>query len=191
MSTPLTDKTFEGRMRRIQRDVQELSRRQARAKNAALVARLDALEAKTTLPDPLVRFGNENSTITAATAVWQDVPGAAAVTFGTLPEALMVELKYSAIVVTTDTSVYAMIGVLCAGGLALGPEQEQGTLTTRFAYTPFSSVSTNISLRGSKIVTLPAGTPTDLQLRSRRSGTAGVQAVNYSMMQVIPIKWVV
>lgn len=177
MSTPLVDKSFEGRIRRMQADI------------AALTRRL-----RTALPDPVPDmpdswwgYGPASSTVTAAASTWEETTPALAVTLTPIAD-LEVEVNMSANIVGNVT-VYGMIGVRAVGGVNLEPDYDQLTGLQQFAPSPFSAAAANVQVYGSKILRLPVGVATTLSLCRRRNATSYAPSVNYSMMQVIPRRW--
>lgn len=108
----------------------------------------------------------------------------------------MVEMKYNAIAITSTGASYAMLGAGLTGQLTLSPEVDQYTgKNPAFGYTPFSNIplasgsSGNVAISGSKRVTLPAGEPTYMRLWGRRNVASGTQSLNYSKLEVTPIRW--
>jgi hypothetical protein len=173
MSAPLIDKTFDGMLRQMRRDITELQRR---------LGSLSIIP----LPPTFVGFGPGSSTVGAAASTWE--PFSPTLETVITPNApLEVEVGFSANVQGNGT-VYAMIGVRATGGLVLEPDFDQATGLQQFGITPFS-VNSFTTLYGTKTLTLPGGVPTTLTLCRRRNTTAFAPAVNYSMMQVIPRRW--
>lgn len=142
------------------------------------------------LPDPLVSVGNATHTITAAVSTWQAISGQNPVSFGTLLHDLLVKVEFSAILHSSTGAGYARIGVSTAGGLVTD-ETEDGFGHASAAFSPFSFSTQQTGVSGFKSLIIPAGSPaTTFQMRAMRSSTNGVYVSNYSLMQVIPLRWV-
>lgn len=131
--------------------------------------------------------------ITAPAATWQTIPAYASepsvVNFGALPRPLEVDLVYNAIAETSDPLVYGMLGVACAGGLALAPDFDQRTGLQQFEYTPYSTAAASNAIFGTKSVVLPAGAATDIFLQGRRNMATGTQTMSYPQLKATPVRW--
>jgi hypothetical protein len=57
-------------------------------------------------------------------------------------------------------------------------------------YAPFSQTTSQLQLSGVKPVVIPAGVQAIFQMAVRKSVSGAVAAINYSNMQVKPVRWV-
>lgn len=174
MSRVIIDKTFEGMLRAMRKDITELQRRPWKNPSTAL-------------PDSWQAFGPDNSTVTAAASTWENIDPALSVTF-TPATPLRVNVMLTA-VITGNGTVYGMIGVRASGGLVLDPEVDQATAAIKYANTPFNQINGGVTVTGFKVLTLPAGVATTLTMQRRRNSAAFAPNVNYSSMRVIPEAW--
>lgn len=170
------DKTFEGTLRQMRRDITELQRRLGQA----------LAPAPTPLPASWVGFGPDSGTV-AADLLWEDIDAALSYTI-TPSSALEVVVSYSAHVLGSG-SVYGMIGAAATGGLALAPDFDQASGTLKYGVTAFSSSASGVTITNSKNLVLPAGVATTIKMQRRRSSNAFAVVVNYPMMRVTPLRW--
>lgn len=172
---PLIDKTFDGMIRQMRRNITELQRR---------LGSLSVLP----LPEVTQLFAPSTATVTAAAATWGAFSPTVEHTI--TPSAdLEVVLTYSSNIVGNG-AVYGMVGVRCSGGLNLEPDYDQVSGTQKFGTTPFSTVAENVTVFGSKKVVIPGGVPTTFTLLNRRNTAAFTPSTNYAMMMISPRRWV-
>lgn len=174
--TSLVDKSFDGMMRQMRRNITELQRR------------LGSL-AVLPLPASYHGYGLAISAVTAAAATWEPVPTVTPQVTYTPAAALEVLVTYSASI-TGNGTVYGMIGVGASGGITVAPDYDQNSGLQEFGSTPFALATTNTPTYGSKLLVLPGGVPTTLMMMRRRNTAAFAPAVNYTQMQVMPRRWV-
>lgn len=148
------------------------------------------VDATAALPQPQRATYSVLATVTVGAGSWQDMPGASPLSFGSLPAPLLVEAHFQAIAVSTSTA-YAMIGVVCVGGLSLPCLTDYWTSATEdYSHSPFSNLVGNVHIAGTKQFVIPAQTPvTQMHMQMRRSAVLGTQQANYSKMEINPIRW--
>lgn len=157
----------------------------ASSTNAALVDLRSDLQAAP-LPDPLSVQG---ATVTAITAsAWADLPSADPITLN-LPQACWVNIVHGAWLVSTVGDV--RFGSSVSGATTLNENQLEvggpATAWGQVGYTTGTAGTTQVS--GTRFVRLNAGTNT-IRLRAyRANGTTGTRQVNYSTLQVAPVRW--
>lgn len=173
---PLIDKSFDGMMRQMRRDVTELQRR---------LGSLSAIP----LPPSYFGYGLAITTVTAPAATWEPVPTITPAVTYTPNAPLEVLVTYSASI-TGNGTVYGMIGVRASGGITVEPDYDQISGLQEFASTPFALATTNTPTYGSKLLVLPGGVATTLTMMRRRNTAAFAPAVNYTQMQVLPRRYV-
>ena len=176
MSTPLIDKSFEGLLKGLRRDITELQRRLFKDATGG-----------TTLPEIWQGFGPDTGTITAPAATWGDIDPALTVTY--TPAAALRVLVYSTAVIVGNDTVYGMVGVKASGGVVLEPDYDQATGIRRFALTAYSANAAATSITSIKKLILPAGVATTLTMQQRRNTAAFAPAFNYPAMMVVPQGW--
>ncbi len=173
------DKTFEGMIRQIKRDIVELQRRLGQAITPPIPP-------APALPASWVGYGPDSGTV-ADPINWEDIDAALSYTV-TPVDTLEVVVSYSAHILGSG-SVYGMVGAAASGGLALAPEFDQATSTLRYGITAFSSGVSGVTVMNSKTLILPAGVATTIKMQRRRSSNAFAVVVNYPMMRVVPQRW--
>ena len=136
------------------------------------------------LPDPMSIKGNDVQAVTAT--AWANLPGAAAISL-TLPQACWVTITVGAWIVATQGHTRASASVTGATTLAETQLEVGGSSSAwgQVLYTDTTSATRQSS--GVRTVRLNAGA-NSIQLRAYRGGT-GVNQVNYSTLQVAPLRW--
>ena len=178
MTEPLIDKTFEGMISQMRRDITELKRRMGRTQSAVPI-----------LPSTWSGYGPDAGTVTAAAAIWQDID-ASLLSFTITPtQDLEVTVDFSASVRGSAT-VYGMLGIATTGGVVVPPVLDQASATNQFALTPFSFSTVFVNISGTKTLVLPGGVATTIRMQKRRSADTFAPDVNYPTMRVRAERWV-
>lgn len=136
-------------------------------------------------PSPLSIEGATQQAVTATS--WADLPNADAISL-VLTRACWVQITHGAWVVAGGTANTRMSSRV-TGATTLGESQlEVGGSTTAWGQVLYSdSTSGTRQSSGVRMVRLNAGTNT-IRLRAYRGGS-GASQVNYSTLQVSPIRW--
>lgn len=137
------------------------------------------------LPDPISGDGAAQQSVTAT--AWADLPNGPSLTL-TLPQACWVQITIGAWVIATQSDIRASSRV--SGATTLGETQlEVGGPTTSWGQVLFAdATSATRQASGARIVRLNAGV-NNFKMRAYKSGGSGLNMVNYSTLQVSPIRW--
>lgn len=139
---------------------------------------------KPALPDPISRKGADVQTVTATG--WADLPNMSSITLN-LSQACWVTITFGAWVTTSGGTIRASARV--SGATTLGESQlEVGGDTSAWGQVLYSdTTSATRQSNGTRMVRLNAGANT-ITARAYRTGS-GTSQVNYSTLQVSPIRW--
>lgn len=137
------------------------------------------------LPDPISGQGAPQQTIT--NTAWADLTNGPTLTM-TLQQACWVQITHGCWILATQGDTRASSVV--SGATTLSETQlEVGGSAAAWGQVMFADTSTATrQAAGARIVRLNAGTNT-FKLRAYRSGGSGINMVNYSTLQVSPIRW--
>lgn len=155
---------------------------------ASVQTALTALRGEVTqkpLPNPISGQGASQQNVTAT--AWADLPNGPTLTL-TLTQACWVQITIGAWVLATQSDTRASSVV--TGATTLGETQvEVGGSATAWGQVLFADASTATrQSSGTRIVRLNAGT-NNFKMRAYKSGGSGLNMVNYSTLQVSPIRW--
>lgn len=150
------------------------------------------------LPEPWAGNGTSPAPVTSGTS-WGRIPGALRLEWPAYDRDLLVDVRFGAL--GSTNSGYWMIGmsIFQSAGPAwnIPPEQpDPAAVGDNVAgsslygmYAPFSQSTQQIQLFGIKRVLIPAGIPSVFQMASRKSVAGATASMNYSSVEIIPIKW--
>lgn len=140
--------------------------------------------AQTPLPAPISIRGADTQVVAAA--AWADLPNAPAITLE-LPKACWVEITVGAWVAATGGDTRASASV--AGATVLGETQlEVGGSTSSWGQVMYATGGSTRQQVSTRVVRLNPGTNT-IRIRAYQSAGGSGKVVNYSTMQVTPIRW--
>lgn len=154
---------------------------------ASVQTALDNLRAEAVLPDlPFPQSVNGDTVRNITSSTWADLPGMPAITLD-LPNPCWVTIVFGAWVNAPTGDVRASARV--TGATTLGETQvEVGGVTTSWGQVLYTNGTSGTRQSNSvRTVRLNAGVNT-IRARAYRNGS-GVQQVNYSTMQVSPLRW--
>lgn len=149
------------------------------------------------LPAPWVGNGTSGWTAPAGTG-WASIAGALRFEPPAYDRDLLVDVEFGAL--GSVNTGYWMVGVsifeAASGPWSIPPENASPHMTGYVGspvyglYAPFSQTTSQLQLSGVKPVVIPAGVQAIFQMAVRKSVSGAVAAINYSNMQVKPVRWV-
>lgn len=135
-------------------------------------------------PDPKSIQGAVNQAVTAT--AWADLPNAPAISL-TLPRACWVTIVHGAWMASTNTSGDVRGSSSVSGATVLSESQlEVGGATTAWGQVMYTTGVGTRQQSGTRFVRLNAG---ENVIKLRAYGTGGGKAMNYSTLQVSPVRW--
>lgn len=148
---------------------------------------------------PAAWVGNGTSShAPAAGTGWSSIPGALRLELPAYDRDLLVDVDFGAI--GSASTGYWMIGASvfeqASGPWSIPIENADprmaGTLSTPIygLYAPYSQTAQIVQISGSKPVIIPAGVASVFQMATRKSVSAAAVNLNYSSMQVKPVRWI-
>lgn len=143
------------------------------------------------LPSPVVGPTITTFNITAATGVWQDVPGATtAVTNPDPARGMRVAVEVTGL--TRGNSTAILLAARTTGAVTLG--SAPNTLFPQLGTYHYRNISgttdTYVAARASGWLTVPASGTVSVLPQARREGTSGTTQANYVLVRIEPLRFV-
>jgi hypothetical protein len=148
------------------------------------------------LPDAWTGNGPSGAPVGSGTG-WNSIGGALRHEWPARARGLWVDVQFGALGVTNTG--YWMVGVSIfeqAGGAWSIPVENADPNMTGYTgspmygiYAPFSRSTQQVQLTGTKRVLIPAGVASVFQMAARKSVSSSTAAMNYSSMEVTPVRW--